>query len=107
MWGRDTWPYVLAFYGPKNLLNRVMEGKTMLVLSSMPKLTILGIKTLKLHTLLGNWLMVKLLMCKARKLRRKTSLWRWFMVFKHVRKILKLNDLKLIHIDIELVKSLA
>ena len=41
MWGRDSWPYVLAFYGPKNLLNRVMEGKTMLVLSSMPKLTIL------------------------------------------------------------------
>ena len=40
MWGRDTWPYVLAFYRPKNLLNRVMEGKTMLVLSSMPKLTI-------------------------------------------------------------------
>ena len=40
MWGRDSWPYVLAFYGPKNLLNRVMEGKTMLVLSSMPKLTI-------------------------------------------------------------------
>ena len=41
MLGRDTWSYVLAFYGPKNLLNWVMGGKTMLVLSSMPKLTIL------------------------------------------------------------------
>ena len=40
MWCRESWPYVLAFYGPKNLLNWVMEGKTMLVLSSMPKLTI-------------------------------------------------------------------
>ena len=29
------------------------------------------------------------------------------MVFKYVGKILKLNDPKLIHIDIELVKSLA
>ena len=84
-----------------------MEGKTKLVLSSMPKTYNFGIKALKLHTFLGNWLMGKLLMCKARKLRRKTSLWRWFMVFKHVGKILKLNDPKLTHIDIELVKSLA
>ena len=60
-----------------------------------------------MHTFLGNWLMGKLLMCKARKLRRKTSLWRWFMVFKHVGKTLKVNGLKPIHIDKELVNELV
>ena len=45
-------------------------------------------------------------MCKARKLRRKTSLWRCFMVFKHVGKTLKVNGLKPIHIDKELVNEL-
>ena len=79
----------------------------MLVLSSMPKLTILGMKALKLHTFLGNWLLEKLLRCKARKLRRKTSLWRFFMVFKHVGKTLKVNGLKPIHIDKELVYELV
>ena len=46
-------------------------------------------------------------MCKASKLRRKTSLWRWFMVFKHVGKTLKVNGLKPIHIDKELVNELV
>ena len=60
-----------------------------------------------MHTFLGNWLMGKLLMCKARKLRRKTSLWRWFMVLKHVGKTLKVNGLKPIHIDKEHANELV
>ena len=60
-----------------------------------------------MHTFLSNWLRVKLILCKASKLRGKISLWRCFMVFKHVGKTLKVNGLKLIHIDKELVNELV
>ena len=49
----------------------------------------------------------KVNLVKARKLRGKISLWRCFMVFKHVGKTLKVNGLKPIHIDKELVNELV